>query len=189
MFFECAPLRAQDAVLYGDPLPDALDLKARGVWDAKGLIGLKTPTFFVAGSQDDISGYEKGIKAIYEGAVHADRYLVTYKNARHNVAPNPPPVEALQPGLHIDEYYRYAKPLWDQRKIINSNPHFVTAFLDMHLKSAEYSTYLDVPQDSNEKIWEGFKNPSSTGMVFLCTEGMASCFGLPACFIPYVTWI
>ena len=47
----------------------------RGVWDAEGLKGLKTPTFFIAGNQDDISGYEKGIKAIYEGAVNADRYL------------------------------------------------------------------------------------------------------------------
>ncbi len=64
----------------------------RGVWDAEGLKGLKTPTFFVAGSQDDISGYEKGIKAIYSGAVNADRYLLTYKNARHNIAPNPPPL-------------------------------------------------------------------------------------------------
>ncbi|MGS0525626.1 hypothetical protein ACU8V7_10895 [Zobellia nedashkovskayae] len=85
----------------------------RGVWDATGLAGLKKPTLFVAGDQDDISGYEKGIKAIYEGAVNADRYLLTYKNARHNVAPNPPPAEALQPGLHIDEYYRYAEPSWN----------------------------------------------------------------------------
>ena len=45
----------------------------RGVWDAVGLKRLKTPTFFVAGSQDDISGYEKGIKAIYEGAINTDR--------------------------------------------------------------------------------------------------------------------
>ncbi|MEP3570275.1 MAG: dienelactone hydrolase, partial [Flavobacteriaceae bacterium] len=50
---------------------------ANGVWDANGLAGLKTPTFFVAGSEDDISGYEKGIKAIYEGAVNSERYLLT----------------------------------------------------------------------------------------------------------------
>jgi predicted alpha/beta-hydrolase family hydrolase len=59
--------------------------------DAEGLKGLNVPTFFVAGSQDDISGYEKGIKAIYDGAVNADRFMLTYINARHNVAPNPPP--------------------------------------------------------------------------------------------------
>ncbi|MDB5241239.1 MAG: dienelactone hydrolase-like protein, partial [Spirosoma sp.] len=63
----------------------------RGVWDANGLAGLTRPTLFVAGSKDDVSGYERGIKAIYDGAVNADRYMLTYVNARHNVAPNPPP--------------------------------------------------------------------------------------------------
>ncbi|MFK7811247.1 MAG: alpha/beta hydrolase family protein [Maribacter sp.] len=139
----------------------------RGVWDAEGLKGLKTPTLFVAGSQDDISGYEKGIKAIYEGAVNADRYLLTYMGARHNVAPNPPPAEALAPGLHIDEYYRYADSTWDQRKINNVNQHFLTAFIGTYLKQKDYKKYLDVQSNSDEKNWEGFKPRSSTGMELL----------------------
>lgn len=139
----------------------------RGVWDAVGLKGLKTPTFFVAGSQDDISGYEKGIKAIYEGAINADRYLLTYTDARHNIAPNPPPKEALAPGLHIDEYYRYADATWDQRKINNVNQHFVTAFIDAQLKGKDTSKYLDIPEDSNAQDWPGFKPRSSTGMELL----------------------
>ncbi|WP_339725570.1 dienelactone hydrolase [Maribacter stanieri] len=139
----------------------------RGVWDAEGLKGLKTPTFFIAGNQDDISGYEKGIKAIYEGAVNADRYLLTYKNARHNVAPNPPPAEALAPGLHIDEYYRYAEPSWDQRKLNNVNQHFVTAFIGKHLKNQDNARFLDIQENSNEKDWTGFKPRSSTGMELL----------------------
>ncbi|SDT27815.1 Platelet-activating factor acetylhydrolase, isoform II [Maribacter dokdonensis] len=139
----------------------------RGVWDAEGLKGLKTPTFFIAGSQDDISGYEKGIKAIYEGTVNADRYLLTYMNARHNVAPNPPPAEALAPGLHIDEYYRYAEPSWDQRKMNNINQHFVTAFIGKHLKNQDNTKFLEVQKDSNEKDWTGFKPRSSTGMELL----------------------
>ncbi|SNR25766.1 Alpha/beta hydrolase family protein [Maribacter sedimenticola] len=139
----------------------------RGVWDAEGLTGLKKPTFFIAGSQDDISGYENGIKAIYEGAVNADRYLLTYQNARHNVAPNPPPAEALAPGLHIDEYYRYAEPSWDQRKLNNVNQHFVTAFLGQHLKNEDNSKYLELQENSNEKDWTGFKPRSSTGMELL----------------------
>ena len=139
----------------------------RGVWDTEGLKGLKTPTFFVAGSQDDISGYEKGIKAIYEGAINADRYLLTYENARHNVAPNPPPAETLIPGLPIDEYYRYAEPSWDQRKLNNVNQHFVTAFLGIHLKNQDYTKFLDLQENSNEKDWTGFKTRSSTGMELL----------------------
>lgn len=139
----------------------------RGVWDAEGLKGLKTPTFFIAGSQDDISGYEKGIKAIYEGAVNADRYLLTYENARHNVAPNPPPAEALAPGLPIDEYYRYAEPSWDQRKLNNVNQHFITAFLGQHLKNQDNAKFLELQENSNEKDWTGFKPRSSTGMELL----------------------
>lgn len=139
----------------------------RGVWDSEGLKGLQTPTLFIAGSQDDISGYEKGIKAIYEGTVNADRYLLTYENARHNVAPNPPPAEALTPGLPIDEYYRYAEPSWDQRKLNNINQHFVTAFLGIHLKQKDYSKFLELGENSNEKDWTGFKPRSSTGMELL----------------------
>ena len=139
----------------------------RGVWDSESLKGLKVPTFFVAGSQDDISGYEKGIKAIYNGSVNADRYLLTYMNARHNVAPNPPPAESLQPGLHFDEYYRYAEPSWNERRINNINQHFVTAFLGIHLKKNDYYKYLNLPENSNEKTWMGFKPRSSTGLELL----------------------
>lgn len=139
----------------------------RGVWDAESLKGLKIPTFFFAGSQDDISGYEKGIKAIYNGAVNTDRYMLTYMNARHNVAPNPPPAESLKPGLHIDEYYRYAEPSWNEKRINNINQHFVTAFLGIHLKQKEFDKYLNLPQDSNTKTWEGFKPRSSVGLELL----------------------
>jgi len=140
---------------------------ARGIWDAEGLKGLKKPTFFIAGSQDDISGYENGIKAIYEGAVNTDRYLLTYKNARHNVAPNPPPAESLASGLHIDEYYRYADGTWDQRKINNVNQHFIAAFLGAYLKGEDNSKFLEIPENSNERDWPGFKPRSSTGMELL----------------------
>jgi predicted dienelactone hydrolase len=139
----------------------------RAVWDAEGLQGLKIPTFFIAGSQDDISGYEDGIKAIYKGVVNTDRYLLTYANARHNIAPNPPPPESLKPGLHIDEYYRYAEPAWNERRINNINQHFITAFLGVQLKKKEYGKFLDVKENSNEKLWTGFKPRSSVGLELL----------------------
>ena len=139
----------------------------RGAWDSESLKGLKVPTFFVAGSQDDVSGYEKGIKAIFTGALNANRYLLTYMNARHNVAPNPPPAESLRPGLHIDEYYRYAEPSWNEKRINNINQHFVSAFLGIFLKKKEYEKYLDLQVNSNEKTWTGFKPRSSTGLELL----------------------
>ena len=93
-------------------------------------------------------------------------------NARHNVAPNPPPADAFAPGLHIDEYYRYADATWDQRKINNVNQHFVTAFLGTHLKNEDHSKFLDIPENSNEKNWPGFKPRSSTGMELLKAKAL-----------------
>lgn len=135
-----------------------------GVWDSVGLSHLKIPTLFIAGDQDDISGYENGIKAIYDGVSGTETYLLTYKNARHNVAPNPPAPETMAQGLHFDEYYRYAEPAWDERTINNINQHFVTAFLGLKLKKKDYEKYLDLPVHSNEKTWEGFKPRTGTGL-------------------------
>ena len=135
-----------------------------GVWDSIGLSGLHLPTLFVAGDQDDISGYENGTKKIFDLATHAERYLLTYINARHNVAPNPPPVESFQPGLNINEYLRYADSVWDMRRINNINQHFVTAFLGYYLKGLPYQDYLDLSPDANQEIWKGFKPRTSVGL-------------------------
>ena len=56
------------------------------IWDAAGLAGIRTPMLFVAGSVDDVSGYEKGTRAIFDGAVNSDRYLLTFLDANHNAA-------------------------------------------------------------------------------------------------------
>jgi len=138
----------------------------RGIWDAEGLKNVKVPVFFVAGSQDDVSGYEDGTRAMYTGTVSADRYLLTYVNARHNTAPNPPPAITMEKNFSTD-YYHYAEPAWDQRRINNINQHFVTAFLGIYLKQKEYGKYLDLPENSNTKNWTGFKPRSSVGLELL----------------------
>jgi predicted dienelactone hydrolase len=137
----------------------------RGAWDAEGLKSLKVPAFFVAGSQDDVSGYEKGTKAIFSGTINSDRYLLTYFNARHNVAPNAPPEESLNPGLPFDFYYHYAEPAWDQKRLNNINQHFVTAFFGIYLKNSDYRKYLDF--DRNIKVWPGFKPRTFVGLELL----------------------
>ena len=139
----------------------------RGVWDLEGLKGVKVPVFFVAGNLDDISGYEDGTRAMYKGIVNADRYLLTYENARHNTAPNPPPPATLQPGPAIKDYEHYSEPTWNERRINNINQHFVTAFLGIHLQRKDFGKYLDLPEKSNAKPWTGFKPRSSTGMELL----------------------
>ena len=143
----------------------------RGVWDSVGLAGLQTPTFFVAGNQDDVSGYEKGTKAIFNAAVNANRYLLTYENARHNVAPNPPPPESMKLGMKMDDFYHYAEPAWNERKINNINQHFVTAFLGIYLKQKDFGKYLDLKENSNQNNWQGFKPRSATGLELLHADG------------------
>lgn len=122
-----------------------------GMWDAKGMTGLKAPTLFVDGSQDDVAIYES-VRTVFEDAVNCDCYLLTYENARHNVAPNAAPPEALQ---SFREFYRYAEPAWDQRRINNINEHFVTAFLGIYLKGNQgYRKYLDLIKNSNDGVYD-----------------------------------
>ena len=134
---------------------------ARGVWTADGLKGVKVPVFFVAGNLDDISGYEDGIRAMYKGVVNTDRYLLTYLNARHNIAPNAPPAASL---VSPKDYEHYSEPSWNEKRLNNINQHFVTAFLAIHLQHKDYYKYLQVQEKSNEKPWPGFSPRSSTGM-------------------------
>lgn len=138
----------------------------QGIWDAEGLKGIKKPVFFVAGSQDDVSGYEKGIKAIYDGAVNADRYILTYENARHNTAPNPPH-PTLNAEKNFADYYHYAEPAWDQRRINNINQHFVTAFLNTYLQKKDFAKYLELPEKPGPKPWTGFKPRTCVGLELL----------------------
>jgi len=87
----------------------------RNIWDSEGLKGLKVPVLFIAGSLDDISGLRKRHQGNFRRGCQYRPLLLTYINARHNVAPNPPPIESLKPGLPVDFYYHYAEPAWDQR--------------------------------------------------------------------------
>ncbi|MDG1970328.1 MAG: dienelactone hydrolase, partial [Paracoccaceae bacterium] len=68
-----------------------------GFWDAASLQGIQIPMMFIAGSVDDISGYEPGVKSIYQGAVNVDRAFLTFENANHNAgARMPPPAEGRE---------------------------------------------------------------------------------------------
>ncbi len=122
-----------------------------GFWDADGLAGIETPVLFMAGSDDDVSGYETGTRAIFEGAVHAERYLLTFENARHNAAaPNPAPREAWDAGT----FAHYSEAVWDTVRMNNVAQHFVTAFFDLHLKGDEAMTpYLDLVEDAVAGVW------------------------------------
>jgi predicted dienelactone hydrolase len=141
---------------------------AHKVWDAEGLAGVRTPTLFITGDQDDVAGYKDGVVRIFEGAVNADRYLLTYQGGRHNSAPNPP-----SPAMwsNFDDFMSYAEPVWDSRRINNINQHFVTAFLGIHLKAQPLQPYLELPPldaDGTIKpdpgLWKGFRKRAALGL-------------------------
>jgi len=131
-----------------------------GFWDAEGLKGVATPVLFVAGSADDVAGYEKGTKAIYLGAVNADRYLLTFLNANHNAAaPIPAPAEtyvAAEAGKPA-AFSHYADAVWDTVRMNNILDHFATAYFDFYLKG-------DTEKKAYFEGWKGFKRGTSVGL-------------------------
>lgn len=130
----------------------------RGYWDAEGLAGVRTPVLFVAGSADEISGYDKGTRALFTGVVHADRYLLTFMNAGHNAAaPYPAPAEVIGPR-HAAAFAHYADAAWDTVRMNNILAHFATAWFDLQLKGDVTKTaYLD-------GAWKGFARGAAVGL-------------------------
>jgi predicted dienelactone hydrolase len=155
-----------------------------GFWDAEGLKGIRTPVMFVAGSVDEVSGYAKGVRAIYDAAVHADRYLLTFLNAGHNAAaPYPAPRESYpySEALRLFPFTHYADPVWDTVRMNNIFHHFATAYFGVHLKGeADKQAYLDVVPNGKDAVfavdrdgkptathtyWKGFKRGTAVGLV------------------------
>ncbi len=164
-----------------------------GYWDAEGLQGIRTPVLFVGGSADEVSGYEKGTRAIYDAAVNADRYLLTFVDAGHNAgAPIPAPAEAYRPAAArvsdragaqpTSPFAHYADPVWDTVRMNNIVQHFVTAFFGLHLQGDEgkraylelvpegrngvWSVYGDGRPQESHTYWKGFRRGTAVGLRF-----------------------
>lgn len=155
----------------------------QGVWNAEGLAGIKTPVLFVAGSADDVSGYEKGTRAIFEASINADRYLLTFKGANHNAAaPIPAPEETyIAQGNRPAGFTHYADAVWDTTRMNNILDHFSTAFFDLELKGElDRRSYLDLVPNGPDAVysldkegrptrqhtyWKGFKPRTAVGLI------------------------
>jgi predicted dienelactone hydrolase len=155
-----------------------------GFWDEAGLAGIRTPTLFVAGSADDVSGYENGTRALFRGAVNAERYLLTFLGAGHNAAaPIPAPAESYAYSLTLKSFpfTHYADPIWDTRRMNNVLAHFVTAHFDARLKGDSstlaylrlvpngkdgvYATDRDGNPLPAHSYWKGFKRGTAAGLM------------------------
>jgi predicted dienelactone hydrolase len=156
----------------------------QGFWNEEGLKGIQTPLLFIAGSVDDVSGYAPGVRNIYEGSIHSDRYLLTFENANHNAgAPMPPPQEAWKPVPWLNNLIpaaHYIDPVWDNVRMNNISQHFIAAFLGKHLdndaakaahlevleyaKQGKWSANPDGSFKADHTYWKGFPNRTAVGL-------------------------
>ncbi len=156
-----------------------------GFFDAAGNAGIQIPMLFMAGSVDDVSLYEDGVRAIWEEAVNVDRALVTFENANHNAAaPFPAPVESFEVSESLGRatFGHYADAVWDTVKMNNIAQHFSTAWLDRYLKEdvakdeflnlitnsddGVFSTNEDGSFADDHTYWAGFEDRSAKGLMF-----------------------
>ncbi|MGQ7844314.1 alpha/beta hydrolase family protein [Granulosicoccus sp. 3-233] len=156
-----------------------------GFWDAETLQGVQIPMLFVAGSEDDVSLYEGGVRDIWKESINIDRALLTFEHANHNAAaPYPAPAEsyAFSQQLGFAPFGHYADAVWDTVRMNNIAQHFTTAWLDRYLKSdIDKQAYLELIEDSNDGVyatnddgsfaeehtyWKGFEARSAKGLMF-----------------------
>ncbi|MGY6707790.1 MAG: alpha/beta hydrolase family protein [Rhizobiaceae bacterium] len=157
-----------------------------GFWDAEGLSGIQTPIFLMAGTIDDVSGYENGVRRIFEEISGVERYLLSFENANHNAAATiPAPAEsyAHSETLGWAPFDHYADPVWDTVRMNNIAQHFTTAFFDLHLKQDEdKAAYLELVEDASQGVvaldddgeptdehsyWRGFAPRTAVGLSLL----------------------
>ncbi|MEL6683394.1 MAG: alpha/beta fold hydrolase [Pseudomonadota bacterium] len=155
-----------------------------GFWDAEGWAGLTKPLMLVAGSIDDVSQYD-AIRGIFDDTINTTRHLLTFDNANHNAgAPMPAPAEsyAVSETLGYAPFDHYSDPVWDTVRMNNVSQHFLTGFLDLHLKQDEVkANFFDltplasdgvwsVDEDGEEteehSYWTGFPNRTAAGLRF-----------------------
>ena len=121
-------------------------------WTAAGLSQIKMPVLMVGGDHDDVADFGHGISWIYDNLTGADRSILIYRDARHNIVNNPVPITA-QTDFQTLEYF--TEPVWRTERINAINQHFVTAFLDRTLKDdTTKSVYLELPTEiAGEGDW------------------------------------
>lgn len=135
---------------------------------------IQAATLYVTGDHDDISGYEHGVKKLFEQTGSANNYMLVYENARHNVAPHPAPAVAYQTD---EDLGHYIEPAWSNEALTRINEHMTLAFLDCHVKgNAQKCGFLPKRVSSNQvkqsdgKLsdpWPGFPNRWGMGIRFL----------------------
>jgi predicted dienelactone hydrolase len=122
-----------------------------------GLAGIAVPTFFIAGTQDHTVGYDPGVRTMFEAETAAPRYLLTFREAGHDIALSPVPAD-MRNSLWNQDWFE--DPVWRKDRLMEIEAHFITAFLDRYVKGdASKASYMEglVP-NSDDGVWA---NPPS----------------------------
>lgn len=134
---------------------------------------ISTPMFYVAGDQDNTSGFKNGVKKLYQQTGSKHKYLMVYENARHNIAGHPAPSASFNSDFELGHY---VEPSWNIETINRINKHMTLAFLDCHVKSdVGRCGYLPSREDIQQyegingqysDPWPGFKHLWGSGIRF-----------------------
>jgi pimeloyl-ACP methyl ester carboxylesterase len=122
------------------------------LWAPDGLAAIRTPTFFIVGSQDHLVGYDPGVRTLFAGESNAPRYLLTFREAGHNIGMSGAPTQ-MQARLWDKDWFE--DPVWRKARLMAIEAHFITAFLDRYVRDdTGKSAYIDglVP-DSDDGVW------------------------------------
>lgn len=156
----------------------------RGVFNADSLIGLHAPLLLVAGSEDEISGYDPGVRTTWRDARHCERALLTFELAGHNVGallPCPEEIDHQDPLTGTNHAQHYRDLVWDTSRMNNISQHIATAWLRRHLHGdAAMAPYLRPSHCAKGLVqagaWQGFPAGTARGLRLevLQAEGTAS---------------
>ncbi len=170
-----------------------------GFFDAEGLAGVDIPMLFIAGSDDQTSLYEEGVRAIWEETTNIDRALLTFDGGGHNtVAPIPAPEESFAAGVSG----HYTDEVWDTVFMNNVGQHFTTAWLDVELKGeTEDAVFLELLETGSDGVysvnedgtfaadhsyWAGFSDGTADGLRYEVLTAAQSPSPVP---LPASAWL
>jgi hypothetical protein len=122
------PTNLKALVLFA-PFGGALPLRA---WTPESLTSINVDTLFISGDQDDVVNHTGGVRWLFENLSGAGRDLLTYQNARHNIAMNPTPSQVRHLFVYRE---RFDEPVWRSDRLQAINAHMITAFFDKTLRS------------------------------------------------------
>lgn len=111
------------------------------VWNIESGSNLKVPLFLMVGSNDEVVGYQEGVKLIYDYAKKIDKYLLTFIGGDHSIAAlMPEPTKSVRSifadtGRLISEIKNSQE--WDRLLSNNIAQHYATAFFAKYLKGQD----------------------------------------------------